>query len=109
VTVLGPQVSVSAAARLAVAHGNKGAAGGLGYDNCVILDALVGGSLLYTTLAATLPREARDANAEWAKAKAGGAGGAAGRPLQATRVFTLLVGWATMALLHWPAIAPGFA
>lgn len=111
------QVSASAAVRLAVARGEKGAAGGLGYG-FVIFDALVGGALLYTTLAATLPREARDAAAEWSKLKAGGGSGGGGhtggggviggRPLQFTRVATLFVGWFAMAACHWPILAPSF-
>ena len=109
VLFLNQQVSVSAAVRLAVARGEKGAAGGLGYG-FVVLDALVGGALLYTTLAATLPREARDAAAEWSKLKAGvGSGGVSGgRPLHFARVFTLFVGWLAMAACHWPILAPSF-
>ena len=112
VLFLNQQVSVSAAVRLAVARGEKGAAGGLGYG-FVVLDALVGGALLYTTLAATLPREARDAAAEWSKLKAGGSSGisggvSGGRPLQFARVFTLFVGWLAMAACHWPILAPSF-
>ena len=134
-----PTHDVTCVLRLLVATARKGYGGlaalssgsemsrlgvGLAKASCV-----VAGLLLQQTVAGVLPREQRDAEAEWAhkfgpssgaRRKGGGAGssglllfldamlhkGPAGRyaRTQLARIAALVAGWGAMTALHWPEL-----
>mmetsp|Transcript_55404 Transcript_55404/g.95511 ORF Transcript_55404/g.95511 Transcript_55404/m.95511 type:complete len:379 (-) Transcript_55404:246-1382(-) len=99
---------------------------GLGY-RLGMLSTVVGGALLYQTLAAVLPREQRDADAEWAHKYAshndrparrdlhpllGGEWSATDisyAKLQMGRFVAFVLAWTSMMLLQWPGVAGRFA
>lgn len=98
---------------------------GLGYQ-LGAWSTVVGGALLYQTLAAVLPRELRDADAEWTHKYAGQEDSPAHSGLhpllggdwsrtdiayakaQCGRLGALVLGWSAMAFLHWPAASLSF-